>query len=72
MRVFAFEEAGIGGGSANEDDGIRLVAADGKDEVGEFGSDVGAPGVELGFSEAFNGGVVDRFRRFFVEGEEIK
>lgn len=72
FMVRAFEESGARVGDAHENDGIGLVAADGEDEVGEFGRDIAEAGVGLGFREALDGGVVNRLRRLFVEGEETE
>lgn len=70
--IRTFEETGVGVGDAHEDDGIRLVAADSEDKVGKFRRNVGGASFGLGSGEAFDSGVVNRLRRFFVEGEEIE
>lgn len=72
FMVRAFEEPGVGVSDAHENDGIGLVAADGEDEVGEFGRDIAEAGVGLGFRETLDGGVVNRLRWLFVEGEEAE
>jgi len=72
FMVRAFEEPGARVGDAHENDGIGLVAADGEDEVGEFGRDIAEAGVGLGFRETLDGGVVNRLRWLFVEGEETE
>lgn len=72
VGVGTFEEAGVGVGSTEIDDGIGLVAADGEDKVGETGGDIAAACCSLGLGEALDGGVVDFFGRFFVEGDEIE
>lgn len=70
--VRTFKEAGVGVGDAHENDGIRLVAADSEDEVGKFRWNVGGASFDLSGGEALNGGIINRFRRFFVEGEEVE